>query len=65
MVASKTGLSESMARTAVELVISQLKDRLPDGIAGQVDNYLGDGGSGSNDNPLGGLTDTIGDMFGK
>ena len=29
MVASKTGLSESMAKTAVDVVIVQLKKRLP------------------------------------
>lgn len=65
MVASKTGLSESMAKTAVDVVVSQLKDRLPEGIAGQVDNFLGDGGSDSKSDLLGGLTDSLGGMFGK
>ena len=65
MVAEKTGLSESMAKTAVDIVVSQLKDRLPDSIAGQVDNYLGDAGAGGKDDLLGGLTDSIGGMLGK
>lgn len=63
-VAQRAGISESQARTAVETVASFLKDRLPAGMAGQVDNYLKDGGGDS----AGGASDIagkVGGMFGK
>ncbi len=65
MVASKTGMSESVAKIAVEVVVSQLKSRLPDGVRSQIDTLLGDKSSTKSSNPLGGLTDKLGGMFGK
>jgi hypothetical protein len=44
LVSQKTGISEEMARTAVETVIGYLKEQLPDPIAGQIDSLLGGGG---------------------
>jgi hypothetical protein len=41
LVSQKTGLSEEMARTAVEIVIGFLKEKLPAPIAGQIDSVLG------------------------
>ena len=41
MVSQKTGLSEEMARAAVEIVIGFLKEKLPAPIAGQIDSVLG------------------------
>lgn len=44
MVSERTGLSEEMSRVAVETVLNYLKGKLPEPIAGQLDNYLeGDG----------------------
>ncbi len=44
LVAEKTGLSEEVARQVVEVVIEALKQRLPEGLAQQVDALLqGDG----------------------
>jgi hypothetical protein len=40
LVAERTGISEELARTAVETVIGFLKERLPDPIAGQIDGLL-------------------------
>jgi hypothetical protein len=40
-VAQKTGLSEDMARTAVQTVVQVLKDKLPAPLAGQIDGLLG------------------------
>lgn len=37
MVADKAGVSEAQAKQAVELVLSFLKDRQPESMAGQVD----------------------------
>lgn len=66
MVAERAGISESQARTAVNTVASFLKDRLPPGIAGQVDNYLkDDGAGGKSGGDLGGMADKVGGMFGK
>lgn len=69
MVASKTGMSESMAKTAVEIVITQLKKKLPDHIGNQLESLLDDTSSkspsGSSKNPLGGLMGNIGGILGK
>jgi len=43
-VSQKTGLSEEMAKTAVETVIGFLKEKLPAPIAGQIDSVLGGAG---------------------
>jgi len=59
MVAEKTGLSEEMARTAVETVLDHLKDKLPAPIAGQLDNLLDGDGEG-----VGGLAQGLGGLFG-
>lgn len=40
MVAEETGLPEAQARQAAEAVIKFLKDKLPEPLAGQVDNLL-------------------------
>jgi hypothetical protein len=40
LVAEKADVPEEKARKAVEVVISYLKENLPDPIAGQVDNLL-------------------------
>ncbi len=46
LVSEKTGLSEQMARTAVETVLGFLKDKLPGPIAAQMDSVLSGGGLG-------------------
>lgn len=57
-VSQKTGLSEEMAKTAVEAVLDYLKSRLPAPIAGQVDSVVrGEGG--------GGMAGMMGGLFGK
>jgi len=65
MVASKTGMSESVAKIAVDVVVSQLKSKLPAGVSSQIDSLLGDSSSGKSSNPLGGLTDKLGGILGK
>ena len=40
MVAKETGLPEAQARKAAEAVIKFLKTKLPEPLAGQVDNFL-------------------------
>ncbi|HBG52937.1 MAG TPA: hypothetical protein DDW70_01805 [Rikenellaceae bacterium] len=68
IVASKTGISESMAKKIVEIVIAQLKKRLPEGIGGQLENLLGGAspkGSKSAGDQLGGLVGKLGGMLGK
>ena len=60
LVSQKTGLSEEMARTAVDTVIGFLKERLPAPIAAQIDTILG--GSGPS---LGGLAGGLGGILGQ
>ncbi len=45
LVSQKTGLSEEMAKTAVETVVGFLKKKLPAPIAGQIDSVLSGAGS--------------------
>lgn len=66
MVAAKTGLSESMAKSAVDVVVSQLKSKLPAGIGSQIESFLGDDNSSdSSGNPLSGLADKLGGILGN
>ena len=62
MISEKTGLSEEMAKTAVEMVIGYLKDHLPAPIAGQLDSVLG-GADITKD--VGGLLQGLGGLLGK
>lgn len=64
MVAEKAGISPSQAETAVRTVANFLKDKLPAGLAGQVDNYL-KGDDSPNSDPTSGMAGKIGGMFGK
>lgn len=58
MVAQKAGISESQAKTAVDTVAGFLKDKLPAGMAGQVDSYLKEGDAGGKEgNNTGGMAD--------
>ncbi|MBI4928811.1 MAG: hypothetical protein HY835_13665 [Anaerolineae bacterium] len=55
MISAKTGISQEQARTAVEMVLKFLKERLPDPIAGQLDALISGGGSSDMLKNLGGL----------
>ena len=60
MIAEQTGIDERAAQQAVEIVIDQLKSRLPGPMAAQVEGLLsGDGGGGGSD-VLGGLGSKLG-----
>jgi hypothetical protein len=43
MVAAKAGISEPIARIAVDAVVSILKDKLPGALGSQLDSFLGVG----------------------
>lgn len=64
LVTEKAGISESQAKSAVDTVISFLKDKMPGGIGSQVEGFLN-----SNAGTIGNVVDTakdkLGDMFGK
>jgi hypothetical protein len=59
LVADKVGISEDQARQSVEVVMSYLKDKLPEPFAGQLDAVLEGDMSG-----LGDLTGSLGKLFG-
>lgn len=40
MVSEKAGIPEDKAKTAVETVVNYLKEKLPGGMAGQIDTFL-------------------------
>lgn len=56
LVTEKAGISESQAKSAVETVVSFIKDKLPGGMGGQVESFL----SGNADK-LGDAFDTLKD----
>ncbi len=58
LVVKKTGLSEDMAKVAVDTVIDFIKDQLPDSIAGRLDSIL------SGDNAMDTLTKGLGGFLG-
>jgi uncharacterized protein (DUF2267 family) len=62
LVAERAGIDESQATKAVEVVIAQLKDRLPEPIAGQLEGLLdGEGGDGPDlGEALGGIGKKLG-----
>jgi hypothetical protein len=62
LVSEKTGLSQEMAKIAVETVLGFLKDKLPAPIAGQIDSVLGGAGMAKD---VGGLAKGLGGVFGK
>ena len=64
LVSEKTGISEAQATTAVQTVMTFLKDKMPAGIGSQLDSFV-KGGAGNAGNMLGGLKDKIGGMFGS
>ena len=64
MVSEKTGISEAQASTAVQTVVSFLKDKMPGGIGAQVESFI-NGGTGSVSDMAGGIKDKIGGMFGN
>jgi hypothetical protein len=60
IVKDRAGISEQQARTAVTVVVGELKKRLPDPIAGQIDGFLGGDAKKDSQDPLGGLGDMLG-----
>lgn len=66
MVAERAGIDESQAAKAVEVIVGQLKDKLPEPIAGQVEGFLGDDsdGEGGDGPDLGGALGGIGKKLG-
>ncbi len=47
LIAEKTGLSAEMSAQVSEIVFNFLKDKLPEPIAAQLDNFLGGSGDDS------------------
>lgn len=66
MVAERAGIDESQAAKAVEVVVGQLKDKLPGPMGDQVEGLLGgDSDGGGGDGPdLGGAIGGIGKKLG-
>lgn len=61
-VASRTGISEEQAQTAVTTVLGFLKDKLPAPIAGQIDKVVSGGAGGGGG--IGDLASKVGGVFG-
>ncbi len=61
-VSGKAGISESQAKSAIETVVSFLKDKLPGGIGSQVESFLS-GNAGKVGDVIDGIKDKAGGMF--
>lgn len=59
MVTQKVGISDSQAKSAVETIVSFLKDKMPGGIGSQVESFI-KGNTGS----VGDMADNIKDKVG-
>ncbi len=62
MVSEKTGISEAQATTAVQTVMTFLKDKMPAGIGTQVESFIK---GRSISDVADGIKEKIGGMFGK
>ena len=67
LVAGKVGISAEQAEQAVNTVLGFLKDKLPEPIAGQLENIVGgSGGAGAAGGlDLGDVGGALGGLFGK
>ncbi|MBV9788099.1 MAG: hypothetical protein JOZ51_08000 [Chloroflexi bacterium] len=68
-ITERTGISESQARDAVQMVANYIKTQLPEPIAAQVDSMLGGQGGAQGGQDLGGqaqqVLGNLGGMFNK
>lgn len=60
MVADRVGVGDDKAKMAVDTVVGYLKNKLPQPIAGQIDQAVGGGSGGSG----GGIAGAVGDVMG-
>jgi len=63
LIAEKTGLSTEMSAQVAEIVFDFLKDKLPDPIAAQLDNFLG-GSSSDGENDISDAIQGLSSLFG-
>ena len=61
LVVEKTGISEEMAKVAVNTVLEFLKDRLPEPLAGRLDDVI----EGADLTGIGDLVSGLGGLLGK
>jgi hypothetical protein len=54
MVVEKTGISEEAAQSAVDVVVTFIKEKLPEPIAGQIDGLLSGDAGGEGEGGIGG-----------
>ena len=61
-ISERTGVSEEQARTAVDMVLKFVKERLPEPLANQVDGFMAGGEGGGS---LGDVAGKLGGLFGN
>lgn len=65
LVVDRAGISEPQAEKAVNVVLQQLKSRLPAPLAAQMDAFLGDGESQTGGSGLGDMAKRAGGLLGQ
>lgn len=65
LVVERAGISEAQAEKAVDVVLQQLKARLPAPVATQIDGFLEGGAEKAGGADLGDIAKRAGGMFGQ
>ena len=65
MVAEKAGIDKEHAKSAVTTVMGFLKQKLPAGMAGQLDKLAGEGGEEGGGDAMDTIKKGLGGLFGK
>ena len=65
LVVERAGISESQAETAVDVVLQQLKKRLPPPVATQITGFLEGSGEQDGSSSLGDIAKRADGMFGQ
>jgi uncharacterized protein (DUF2267 family) len=65
IITDKTGISQQQATTAVQTVVSFLKEKMPAGLGNQVEAFLKGGNAGTSGSAADNIKDTLGGMFGR
>ncbi len=65
LIVNRAGISEGQAETAVNVVLEQLKKRLPAPVASQIDSFLETGQGKAGGSELGDIAKGAKGLFGK
>jgi hypothetical protein len=65
MITEKTGISQSQATTAIQTVVTFLKDKMPAGMGSQVESFINNDGKGVHSDVTDNILEKAGGIFGN